>query len=186
MAFIDVIEPEEAEGDQAAFYEKVGATRGNVANVHKVASLHPRLAKAHLELYMSLMYDRDAGLDRRRRELVAVAVSWGNECPYCVQHHVEALERYEEEEALLDALVKDPTSAPLDEEDEALVTYALSLTRSPGDMGEGDVEALRRAGFDDEDVLAVAAVASYFNFVNRLVLGLGAELESKEERDYEY
>lgn len=75
MPFIDVIQPEEASGNLAALYEKVGATRGNVANVHKVASLHPRLAQAHLELYLSLMYDPKAGLDRRRRELVAVAVS---------------------------------------------------------------------------------------------------------------
>lgn len=53
-------------------------------------------------------------------------------------------------------------------------------------MGQGDVEALCKAGFDGDDVLAVAAVTVYFNFVNRLVLGLGAELESKEERECDY
>lgn len=77
MAWIDVIEPDEAEPDSAleAFYERVDTERGNVANVHQIASLHPALGQAHLDLYMALMYDRDRARpspprdDRRGRQL---------------------------------------------------------------------------------------------------------------------
>lgn len=188
MAFIDVIEPDEADPDSelAEFYERVGSQRGNVANVLKVTSLHPSLSHAHLDLYMSLMYDREAGLDRRRRELIGVAVSWENGCEYCVTHHREAFEKYEDDDEVVEALVDDPETAALDEGDRALVDYAIKLTRAPDSVREADVEALRAAGFDDEDILAANAVTSYFNFVNRLNLGLGAELEGDEEREYEY
>lgn len=188
MPFIDVVQPDEAEPESelADFYERVGAERGNVANVLQVTSLHPPLSHAHLDLYLSIMYDQDAGLDRRQRELIAVAVSWMNDCEYCITHHKEAFERYEDDETLVEALVRDPKTAPLEKADKALVAYAMKLTRAPGSVGEQDVEALRKVGFDDEDILAAGAVASYFNFVNRLNLGLGAELEGEAEREYEY
>lgn len=184
MAWIDVIEPDEAEPDSAleAFYERVGTERGNVANVHQIASLHPALGQAHLDLYMGLMYDRDAGLDRRRREMIAVAVSSLNDCAYCR----EALSKYERDESLLDALGRDPPTAPLEDPDRALVDYAIELTENPGSIAKAHVDELRGQGFDDEDILATAAVTGYFNFVNRLNLGLGAELEDEEEREYEY
>lgn len=44
-------------------------------------------------------------------------------------------------------------------------------------MSMGDVEALRRVGLDDRQILDVNLVASYFCFVNRIVHGLGVELE---------
>jgi uncharacterized peroxidase-related enzyme len=187
MAFIDIVGPDEAEPgtELAAFYDEVAGQRGNVANVHQLASQHPALGETHLDLYMAIMYDRDAGLDRRRRELVATAVSSANGCEYCVTHHREALEAYEDDE-LAEAVARDPEGAELGAADRALVDYALALTREPDAVDEARVDALREHGFDDEDVLNAGAVASYFNFVNRLVLGLGADLEDEDERAYDY
>ena len=42
---------------------------------------------------------------------------------------------------------------------------------------EADVDGLRRAGFDDNAILDIVQVASYFAFVNRMADGLGVELE---------
>lgn len=188
MAFIDVVGPDEAdpEGELAAFYERAAGRRGNVANVLQITSLNPDLSEAHLDLYMSLLYNRDAGLDRRTREMVAVAVSAANGCGYCVTHHREALEAYEDDAELVEALARDPDEAELAPRERALVDYALKLTRTPDRVDRGDVASLREHGFDDGDVLAAAAVASYFNFVNRLNLGLGADLEDEDEREYEH
>jgi len=186
MPFIHLLDPDEAEDgtELAEFYERVAGKRGNVANVHQLASLHPPLGEAHLDLYMSLMYDREAGLDRRRREMIGVAVSRANDCEYCVTHHREALDSYEDDEKLVDALAENPDTADLPDTDRALVDYALKITRKPASITAMDVEPLRERGFDDGDVLA-AAIAAYFNFVNRFNLGLGAEIESEEERKYD-
>ena len=51
------------------------------------------------------------------------------------------------------------------------------LTQTPSQMERADVEALRAAGFEDADVLAIAEVTSYYAYANRIADGLGIELE---------
>ena len=70
-----------------------------------------------------------------------------------------------------------PLAAPLDATDQAIVVYALKLTRSPQLVDQRDVAALRQAGLDDRGVHDVCAVTAYFAFVNRIADGLGVELE---------
>lgn len=55
--------------------------------------------------------------------------------------------------------------------------YALKLTLAPRQVRTQDVAALREQGFTDAAIHAAAAVTAYFNFVNRIALGLGVELE---------
>jgi uncharacterized peroxidase-related enzyme len=78
---------------------------------------------------------------------------------------------------LLDALKRDPSSAPLDERGRSLVRYAMKLTRTPHAVTRDDIGLLRDVGLSDSAIHDAAAVISYFNFVNRLASGLGVELE---------
>ncbi len=59
----------------------------------------------------------------------------------------------------------------------ALADYAVKLTLTPGIMGQHDVDLLRKAGFDDDQIANANMVASYFNFINRVADGLGVDLE---------
>ncbi|MBI2944921.1 MAG: peroxidase [Candidatus Wallbacteria bacterium] len=59
-----------------------------------------------------------------------------------------------------------------------MLHFAVKLTRTPAEMRRADVELLRQIGHDDRSIHDIAAVTAYFNFVNRLALGLGVELES--------
>jgi alkylhydroperoxidase family enzyme len=67
-----------------------------------------------------------------------------------------------------------------------MLEYATKLTGQPGQVGEEDVRRMRLGGFSDEEVLQVNLITSYFNFVNRIVSGLGVPLEDAEERVYRY
>ena len=58
-----------------------------------------------------------------------------------------------------------------------MLRYVEKLTRTPGDMGDGDVMALQAEGFTDTDVLHIAEVAAYYAYVNRVADGLGVQLE---------
>lgn len=60
-----------------------------------------------------------------------------------------------------------------------MLAYAVKLTRDPGGMTAGDVETLRRAGFDDPAILDICQVTAYYAYVNRLADGLGVELEER-------
>jgi alkylhydroperoxidase family enzyme len=67
----------------------------------------------------------------------------------------------------------------LDGRTRSALAFALKLTRQPQQAESADVQALREAGLSDAAVHDVAAVCAYFNFnfVNRIALGLGVELE---------
>jgi alkylhydroperoxidase family enzyme len=60
------------------------------------------------------------------------------------------------------------------------------LTLRPADMQESDLEPLRAAGLDDEEILQATMVTSYFNFVNRIAQGLGVEATPEEVGGYRY
>ncbi len=49
-------------------------------------------------------------------------------------------------------------------------------------MNQAHVAALREAGLSDEGIHAAANIVAYFNFVNRIALGLGVELEDEMRR----
>ena len=58
-----------------------------------------------------------------------------------------------------------------------MVAFAVKLT-APAAMGDGDVEALRSAGFSDRDILDIVEVVAYYAYANRIADGLGIETES--------
>ncbi|MBI2384632.1 MAG: peroxidase-related enzyme [Elusimicrobia bacterium] len=182
-AWIRVIEPEEAEGELKAVYEATVGKRGALAAVHKIHGLHPETLTAHMALYMELLFGQSP-LTRREREAIAVAVSRTNGCPYCVAHHAEALSRYEKSPEVMTAVREGRWNA-LDPRTARLCQYAEKLTRNPASVREADVALLRDTGLDDRSILDAAQIAAYFNFVNRLVLGLGVGLE-EEWSGYRY
>ncbi|MCI0343712.1 MAG: hypothetical protein L0216_21610 [Planctomycetales bacterium] len=47
-------------------------------------------------------------------------------------------------------------------------------------MTAGDLAPLRAAGFDDRATHDACSVAAYFAFANRMIAGLGVELEPPE------
>lgn len=185
MAYIRVIDEDEAEGKLFEVYDHIQSTRGRVSNVLRIQSLDPKALRAHLDLYLALVYGRGP-LSRRQRELIAVVVSAVNDCKYCIVHHGEALNQYAKDPAWVDAVAADPSGAEMPADERALADYAISLTTAPGKEREAAVKALRKAGFDDEAILQATEIAAYFNFVNRLVSGLGVEVEPDEDRDYHY
>lgn len=72
---------------------------------------------------------------------------------------------------------QDYRRAELKAPDRQMLDYAAKLTRSPGDMLESDVIALRGSGFSDRAVLDIAQVVAYYAYVNRIADGLGVSLE---------
>ncbi len=179
--WIQVIEPGQAQGRLKEIYYETLKKRGALAAVHKIHSLNPESLRAHMDLYMTLLFGQSPLL-RRERELIAVAVSRANGCAYCVGHHSDAFARYEKAAARVEA-AKAGRWEEFPPGEAALCRFAEKLTLKPSDSTEADVSALRAAGYNDQAVLDAVQIAAYFNFVNRLVLGLGVNLEEGAVRD---
>ena len=186
MSWIKEIDNSEAEGKLREIYKKVKGKRGKLSNVMKAQSLDPEAMQAHLDLYLTLMFRLEGNVTREQRELIGTVVSVVNSCTYCIEHHAEALDFYWKDKDKINRLVENPESIDLDPKDRALVDYAVKLTKSPSVTLETDIEILREAGFNDEDILRINMLVGYFNFVNRIVLGLGIELSPEEVGGYKY
>ena len=81
MAWIKMIEPEEATGQLKAEYEEAVRRAGKVFNILKVQSLNAPALHVSMQLYLATMYG-PSGLSRAERELLATVVSCVNRCFY--------------------------------------------------------------------------------------------------------
>jgi len=65
----------------------------------------------------------------------------------------------------------------LKNEELSMLDYAIKLTLSPSAMRAEDIEGLRRNGFTDEQIVDAVHCIGYFNFINRVLDGLGVDPE---------
>jgi uncharacterized peroxidase-related enzyme len=72
----------------------------------------------------------------------------------------------------------DYRTAGLTPRERALLDFAVKLTRSPASMSPADLEVLRGHGCTDEQLVDAVQCVGYFNFINRVLDGLGVEPEA--------
>lgn len=183
MSWINEVEVSEADGRLAEIYKELVEKRGKISNILKVHSLNPEAMSAHLDLYMTLMFGK-SGLSRTEREAIGVVVSAENDCAYCVNHHTAALRNFIEDEETLDMLATADGLETLEPRLSNIVRHAQKLTSAPQAMTESDLGELRAVGLNDRDILDLTLITGYFNFVNRLVLGLGVPFTDEEIAGY--
>ncbi len=187
MAKIKVIQQQEATGRLKEIYDELITKRGKLAEVHKIQSLRPESIVKHIDLYMEIMFSKSE-LTRAEREMLAVVVSEANNCRYCQIHHAEALKHYWKDQNKVEALRTNykHIKNELTSKEFALCQFAENATKNPANE-LNLVEKLKQEGFSDAAILDATLVISYFNFVNRIVLSLGVELEKNNESSgYKY
>lgn len=186
MARIQVVEYAQSEGRLREIYDQIIKSRGKLAEVHKIQSLNPDTIQSHMALYLDIMFSASP-LNRATRELIAVIVSRTNNCEYCVAHHAAALQNYWKDEERIQSLIEGKDSEVLGAEELSISQFARQLTMNPSaQIIDSKIQRLKSMGFSDRAILDMNLVISYFNFVNRMVLGLGLELEKDAGEGYKY
>lgn len=182
-AWIQMIADGDASPDLLKRLSSVRAPSGEVANVMRVHSLRPHTMSAHHALYMSVLHNDDNRLPMWFLEVVASYVSILNRCDYSLTNHFANARHLIGDDRRADdiwsALQADRPSRAFSGGDLAALGYARKLTLFPGDVEEADVAAMRAAGMDDGSILEVNQVCCYFNYVNRLLNGLGVTLKGE-------
>lgn len=187
MPYIQTISHKEAEDELKEIYDNLVETRGKLAEVHKIHSLNPGVLTAHMDLYIEIMFGKSP-LKRYQREMLGVVVSNANQCDYCVNHHEQALLTYWKDKDKT-KMLSDPekwNKAGLTEGELLLCKYANQLTISPSGDTKVLIQSIKKSGFTDRAILDATQVVAYFNFVNRMVLGLGVSFTDEEMKGYKY
>jgi len=181
MSWIKTIGYTKATGKLKKLYQRVKGPDNNVDNVLKIHSLRPHTLEGHMVLYKAVLHHSGNSLPKWYLEALGCYVSHLNKCQYCLDHHFAGLQRLladkEKARQFLKALQNDALADFFDSKFYSGIAYAHKLSLSVQNMIEADVLALKNAGFTEGEILEINQVVSYFNYVNRSVLGLGANTE---------
>lgn len=100
-------------------------------------------------------------------------------------HHGEFLRAASRDDHLVYHLEHDWKEGPIDDQERAMLTFVEKLNNQPGKIAAEDVEALRKAGFEETGVLDIIMITALFNFMNRVLDGVGIRAEDSFRQNME-
>lgn len=181
-AWIKMISDEDADDNLKEVLDTARTPHGTVDNVMRVHSLRPNTMTGHVKLYRACLHDDSNTIPMWFQEVISSYVSTLNDCPYSYANHWSNARHLINEEPQTDdtraAKIEAALQAHRPEDafegaELALLQYAHKLTLEPGKMVQDDVQVLKEAGVDDGEILEANQIIGYFNYVNRLLNGLG-------------
>ncbi|MFZ0237942.1 MAG: peroxidase-related enzyme [Xanthobacteraceae bacterium] len=144
--------------------EAVKKQLGVVPNMFRLVSNSPAALQGYLGLSEAL---GKGALPAATRERIALAVAEINGCDYCLSAHTylgKNLAKLDDAEiaANRDGASNDPKA-------DAAVRFAAKVVGERGHVSEDDVRAVKRAGYDDAQVIEIVldvALNTWTNFIN--------------------
>ena len=154
--------------DIKAYFAKCDEKIGFVPNVLRAYTFKPERWRSFVKMYHALMDKQTSKLTPLEREMIAVVVSSANRCYYCLVAHGAAVRKMSGDPQLGEMLVMNYRVAELSKRHRAMLDFAWKVTETPYLIEDPDRAALRKAGFDDEDIFDIAEVAGFYNMSNRV------------------
>lgn len=147
--------------------EAVKKQIGSVPNLFRLVSTSPAALEGYLGLNGALAKGK---LPAATRERIALAVAQINGCGYCLSAHTYLGKNV----AKLDdvELAANRKGRSNDAKANAAVGFAAKIAQSRGAVAASDVEAVRAAGYSDEqivEIIAHVALNTLTNYVNEVL-----------------
>lgn len=175
MSFISPVSEDQAVPPLKNIYAAIRQKMGFLPNYFQALGRRPGLVEGHLALTAAV--EQSPALSLALKEKMGLVISGLNSSSYCIAVHMELLRGMGVERPLGRKLVTDYPNAPVDSREMALYRFADKLTVRPAEVKQEDVDALRAAGWDDDAIVEAVVAVSYYNFINRVSMGLGVVAE---------
>lgn len=140
---------------------------GFVPNVFLALAHRPEEFRAFFAYHDALM-EKESGLTKAEREMIVVATSGANRCPYCVVAHGAILRIRAKNPRVADQVAVNYRKAEITPRQRAMLDFAMKVATESHAIGDEDFATLRAAGFTDEDIWDIGAVAAFFALSNRM------------------
>ena len=163
MSRIPLVNPKDSTGERQQILGQIHSAFGATPNMFRAVANSTAALKSMWGSFGAL---GGGVIPPKLGEQIAVAIANRNACEYCLAAHT-ALGRKagasgDEMSAAQDGHSQDPKTA-------AALRFALRVVEGRGQIETADVEALRAAGFNDEEIveiLAHVALNLFTNYVN--------------------
>jgi RNA polymerase sigma-70 factor (ECF subfamily) len=151
---------------------------GLAPRVYRAQMRRPDLVNAQVRLLDRLLFTKGA-LSRVQKEFILLAVSAENENSYFAALHCQTLKFLGVKPEQSEQVALDHRDASLSQSDVVLLDFARKLTASPHSFSEQDVELLRQANFNEEQILEAVLMVGFTQLLNCVQMGLGTEPDFK-------
>lgn len=112
-------------------------------------------------------------LSPAEREVILAYAAGVMGCGFVFTGHSEVAYAWGVERGVLDALLEDVESAPVDDKLKPLLRFVRVLAADPNAVTEGDADAVLAAGWEEQALQDAIAVTARAAFMHRLVAGNG-------------
>ena len=153
--------------DIRARIDEVQSKAGFVPNVFLALAHRPAEFRAFFAYHDALM-EKDGGLTKAEREMIVVATSGANDCHYCIVAHGAILRIHAKNPYVADQVAANYRKADITPRQKAMLAFALKVAGASSELADGDYDAVRSAGFSDEDIWDIGAIAAFFALSNRM------------------
>jgi len=146
---------------------KVQEKSGFVPNVFLALAHRPDEFRAFFAYHDALM-EKPGGLTKAEREMIVVATSAANQCLYCVVAHGAILRIRAKSPLLADQVATNYRKADVTPKQRAMLDFAMKTAMRSEEVVDADFAGLEAAGFSQDDIWDIAAIAAFFAMSNRL------------------
>ena len=160
--------PEDIRARMLEVQEKAGF----IPNVFLTLAHRPSEFRAFFAYHDALML-RDSGLTKAEREMIVVATSGANQCPYCIVAHGAILRVYAKNPLIADQVAINYRKADITDRQKAMLEFALKVATRSAELVDADYVVLRAHGFSDEDIWDIGGIAAFFALSNRMADVIG-------------
>jgi uncharacterized peroxidase-related enzyme len=140
---------------------------GFIPNVFVTLAHRPDEFRAFFAYHDALML-KESGLSKAEKEMIVVATSGLNQCPYCVIAHGAILRIYAKNPQIADQVAIHHRKSDLTPRQKAMLDFACKLSRTPEAMTDADHEILRGHGFSAQDIWDIGGITAFFALSNRM------------------
>jgi uncharacterized peroxidase-related enzyme len=169
MSRIHTVDPQSATGAAKTLLDAVQAKLGITPNFVRVLANSPAALGAFLGLYTIA----DSGtLDPKTRERIAIALAQQNGCEYCLSAHsaIGANSGLGSDE-----IAANRTGSSNDAKAAAAVAFARALVEHSGEVTNGELAAVRDAGYGDAELVEIIVHVAMNLLTN--ILGKASRVE---------
>lgn len=166
MSRIEAVNPETATGELKTIYDGMKKSIGKVPNIFKHMGNSPAALQAFLALSQSL---NNTKLSPKLREQIALIVGQENKCGYCLSAHSTIGKGLGLSDDEIDKARHGDSS---DAKNRAILHFAKAVVDKRGHVSDADVDALKKAGVNDAEIVEIILaiqVNMFTNYFNHIV-----------------
>jgi uncharacterized peroxidase-related enzyme len=183
MAWIETIAWDDATGELKQAYDWQASRLGEPAEFTMLGSLYPAIVEERLRLYRTVE-NCPSDVPDVERQMAAYVTSLLNGTAHCASGLRLKLGSLGVDAATLAAVEANPAAPGTgDARLDAVCAHAAKLTTRPTEMTEDDLAGLRAHGLSDLDLLDINNMIAYYNYINRVVNGLGLRTVMETEHE---